>query len=411
MHAAVAVPVLVAAVGFAVACLVVLARGGPPRSLPKWAWALIICCVIPWGGVAFLAVGRASGARVPLDPLAPLQPRESAAPAPAHPAAPSLLARRASAGVVIEVDRLTKRFGSVTAVDGLSFAVQPGKVTGFLGPNGAGKTTTMRLILGLDAPTSGTALVAGRRYSDIIRPLHQVGSLLDATSVHGGRTAWFHLLALARSNGIGQQRVREVLRLTGLEAVAGRRVGEFSLGMKQRLGIAAALIADPGVLLLDEPVNGLDLEGVRWIRQLLTLLAAEGRTVLVSSHLMSEMAMIADHLIIIGRGRLLADTPAAEFVSRARRDVLVKSPRATELAALLTACGATVSPQDSGGFAVTGIEAPGIGDLAAAHGISVHELVPRHASLEDAYLELTSGSADYHSLALPGQPSERVAIS
>ena len=416
MHAAVAIPVLVAAVGFVVACLIVLARGGPPRSLPKWGWALIICFSIPWGGVAFLAFGRASEPRVPLDALAPLQPREPTAPAPGHPAArshpvaPSLLARRPSAGVGIEVDRLTKRFASVTALDALSFAVQPGKVTGFLGPNGAGKTTTMRLILGLEAPTAGTALVAGRRYRDISRPLHQVGSLLDATSVHGGRTAWFHLLALARSNGIGQQRVREVLRLTGLEAVAARRVGEFSLGMKQRLGIAAALIADPGVLLLDEPVNGLDLEGVRWIRQLLTLLAAEGRTVLVSSHLMSEMAMIADHLIIIGRGRLLADTPAAEFVSRARRDVLVKSPRATELAALLTASGATVTSLDSGGFAVTGMAAPGIGDLAAAHGISVHELVPRHASLEDAYLELTSGSADYHSLALPGQPAERAAI-
>jgi ABC-2 type transport system ATP-binding protein len=308
--------------------------------------------------------------------------------------------------VVIEVSGLTKRFGPVTAVDGLSFAVQPGKVTGFLGPNGAGKTTTMRVILGLDSPTGGTALIAGQRYRDIIRPLHEVGSLLDATAVHRGRTAWFHLLALARSNGIGQQRTREVLRMTGLEAVAGRRVGEFSLGMKQRLGIAAALIADPAVLLLDEPVNGLDLEGVRWIRQLLTRLAAEGRTVLVSSHLMSEMAMIADHLIIIGRGRLLADTPAAEFVSRARRDVLVKSPRAAELAPLLTASGATVGPDDSGGLAITGMDAPGIGELAAAHGIAVHELVPRHASLEDAYLDLTSGSADYHSLTPPLRPGE-----
>jgi ABC-2 type transport system ATP-binding protein len=315
--------------------------------------------------------------------------------------------------VVIEVNGLTKRFGPVTAVDGLSFAVQPGKVTGFLGPNGAGKTTTMRVILGLDSPTDGTALIAGRRYRDIVRPLHEVGSLLDATAVHRGRTAWFHLLALARSNGIGQQRVREVLRMTGLEAVAGRRVGEFSLGMKQRLGIAATLIADPAVLLLDEPVNGLDLEGVRWIRQLLTRLAAEGRTVLVSSHLMSEMAMIADHLIIIGRGRLLADTPAAEFVSRARRDVLVKSPRAAELATLLAASGATVSPDDTGGLAITGMDAPGIGELAAAHGIAVHELVPRHASLEDAYLDLTSGSADYHSLTRPPKPAgpaEGVAI-
>jgi len=312
--------------------------------------------------------------------------------------------------VAIDVAGLRKAYGKTVALDGLDLSVQQGEVHGFLGPNGAGKTTTMRLILGLDAPTSGTALVDGRRYGDIARPLHTVGSLLDATAVHSGRTAWFHLLALARSNGIGQHRVREMLRLTGLEAVAGRRVGEFSLGMKQRLGIAAALIADPAVLLLDEPVNGLDLEGVRWIRQLLAFLAAEGRTVLVSSHLMSEMAMIADHLIIIGRGRLLADIPAAEFVSRAHQDVLVKSPQAAELSALLTASGATVTPQDAGGLAVTGLQAPGIGDLAAAHGISIHELVPRHASLEDAYLELTSGSADYHSLAWPDQRPEEVAI-
>jgi ABC-2 type transport system ATP-binding protein len=339
-----------------------------------------------------------------------LSPQALAPPVPSPLALPLRAHRRASAGpVVIEVDQLTKRFGPVTAVDGLSFAVQPGKVTGFLGPNGAGKSTTLRLILGLDSPTTGTALIAGQRYRDIVRPLHEVGSLLDATAVHRGRTAWFHLLALARSNGIGPRRVREVLRMTGLEAVAGRRVGEFSLGMKQRLGIAAALIADPAVLLLDEPVNGLDLEGVRWIRQLLTHLAAEGRTVLVSSHLMSEMAMIADHLIIIGRGRLLADTPAAEFVSRARRDVLVKSPRSAELAALLTVGGATVSPDEAGGLAVTGTDAPGIGELAAAHGIAVHELVPRHASLEDAYLDLTSGSADYHSISFPAERPEGVA--
>jgi ABC-2 type transport system ATP-binding protein len=265
----------------------------------------------------------------------------------------------------------------------------------------------MRLILGLDIPTSGTALVGGQRYQEIIRPLHEVGSLLDATAVHGGRSAWFHLLALARSNGIGQRRVREVLELTGLEAVASRRVGEFSLGMKQRLGIAAALLGDPRVLMLDEPVNGLDAEGVRWIRQLLASLAAEGRTVLVSSHLMSEMAMVADHLIIIGRGRLLADTPTADFVSSAHRDVLVKSPRAGELAALLSVSGATVRPEGAGGLAVAGLDAPGIGDLALAHGIAIHELVPRHASLEDAYLDLTSDSTDYHARPLP---AGRVAV-
>jgi ABC-2 type transport system ATP-binding protein len=284
---------------------------------------------------------------------------------------------------LIELDRLTKRFGGVTALEELTFTISPGKVTGFLGPNGAGKTTTMRLILGLDIPTSGTALIGGRRYQEIFRPLHEIGSLLDATAVDSGRSAWFHLLALARSNGIGQ------------------RAGGFSLGMKQRLGIAAALLGDPGVLILDEPVNGLDAEGVRWIRQLLTWQAAQGRTVLVSSHMMSEMAMIADHLIIIGRGRLLADTPAADFISRARHDVLVKSPRAGELADLLIAHGATVTPETGDGLAVTGLDAPGIGDLAVASGIAIHELVPRHASLEDAYLELAGDSTDYHAKIAP----------
>ena len=237
---------------------------------------------------------------------------------------------------MIEVDRLCKRFGRVTAVDGLGFTVRPGQVTGFLGPNGAGKTTTMRVILGLDAPTSGTALVGGRRYQAIIRPLRQVGSLLDATAVPGGRTAWFHLLSIAQSNGIGRRRVTEVLQLTGLDMVARGRVKGFSLGMKQRLGIAAALLGDPPVLMFDEPVNGLDAEGVRWIRRLFQTLAAEGRTVFVSSHLMSEMAVTADHLIIIGRGRLLADTPTERFIeASARTDVLVRSPRADELARLL----------------------------------------------------------------------------
>jgi ABC-2 type transport system ATP-binding protein len=413
MHASHATPVLVIAVAvvaivFIAACLTDLVRGAQPRNLPKWAWAIIICCSFPWGGLAYLFLGRTGRRGVSPDTLAPIP--VTTGPVAAGPGSP-LLTRRTpvspaslsspASPASIELDRLTKRFGPVTALDGLSCTVRPGKVTGFLGPNGAGKTTTMRLILGLDIPTSGTALVGGRRYQEIVRPLHEVGSLLDATAVHGGRSAWFHLLALARSNGIGHRRVREVLELTGLEAVASRRVGEFSLGMKQRLGIAAALLGDPGVLMLDEPVNGLDAEGVRWIRQLLTSLAAEGRTVLVSSHLMSEMAMIADHLIIIGRGRLLADTPAADFVSSTRRDVLVKSPRAGELAALLSADGATVRPEGTGGLAVAGLDAPGIGDLALAHGIAIHELVPRHASLEDAYLDLTSDSTDYHARALP----------
>jgi ABC-2 type transport system ATP-binding protein len=299
---------------------------------------------------------------------------------------------------MIEVEQLSKRFGRVTAVDRLSVTVAPGRVTGFLGPNGAGKTTTMRVILGLDAPTSGTALVRGRRYGTIIRPLHEVGSLLDANAVHGGRTPRVHLQAIAQSNGIGRRRVTELLQLTGLAPVADRRVKGFSLGMRQRLGIAAALLGDPPVLLLDEPANGLDPEGTRWIRLLFRSLAAEGRTVLVSSHLMGEMAQTADHLIIIGRGRLLADTPTERFVeASAGRDVLVRSPRAGELAGLLTAAGAAVTPADDGRLAVAGLEPAAVGDLAAAHGIAVHELIPRHASLEQAYLDLTGDSVDYRS--------------
>ena len=297
---------------------------------------------------------------------------------------------------MIEVDRLSKRFGHVIAVDGLSFTVRPGHVTGFLGPNGAGKTTTMRIILGLDAPTAGTARIGGRPYQELIRPLHEVGSLLNASAVHGGRTAWFHLLSIAQSNGIGRRRVTEVLQLTGLGGVAHRRVKGFSLGMKQRLGIAVALLGDPPVLMFDEPVNGLDPEGIHWIRLLFKSLAAEGRTVFVSSHLMSEMALTADHLVIIGRGRLLADTPTDRFVeSGSRTDVLVRSPRAADLASLLAARGATVLPQDDGSLAVTGLDAPAIADLAAGHGIAVHELVPRHPSLEAAYLDITSDSSEY----------------
>jgi ABC-2 type transport system ATP-binding protein len=297
---------------------------------------------------------------------------------------------------MIEVERLSKHFGPVAAVDDLSFTVRPGRVTGFLGPNGAGKTTTMRIILGLAAPTSGRALVGGRRYDGLIRPLREVGSLLDATSLHAGRTGWAHLWSIAQANGITKQRVTEVLGLTGLESVARRRVGGFSLGMKQRLVIAAALLGDPPVLMFDEPVNGLDPEGIGWIRGFFRELAADGRTVLVSSHLMSEMAQTADHLVIIGRGRLIADVPTQEVIeSSARRDVLVRSPRAAELAELIAQRGGTVTRQDDGALVVTGLDAAAIGDLAAGDGIAVHALVPRQASLEDAYLDLTRESTDY----------------
>ena len=304
---------------------------------------------------------------------------------------------------MIEAIDLGKRFGPVTAVDGLSFTVRPGHVTGFLGPNGAGKTTTMRLILGLDEPTNGRALVNGHSYQHIVRPLHQVGALLDATAVHPGRTAWIHLWSIAQSNGIGRGRVTELLQLTGLEAVAHRRLNGFSLGMKQRLGIATALLGDPAVLMFDEPVNGLDTEGIMWIRQLFKDLAAEGRTVLVSSHLMSEMALTADHLIIIGRGRLIADAPATQLIDAStHQDVLVRSPRGDELADLLTARDAQVTTEPDGALAVTKTTAAAIGDLAAAHGIAVHELTPRHATLEEAYLELTGDSVDYRTAK--GQP-------
>jgi ABC-2 type transport system ATP-binding protein len=384
--------VLAAAISFDVFCLIDLRRG-QVRYLSKWGWALVILVSNPWGGLAYLIFGR--------DDTGPAAPAPPLPEVPAVPAAPHGAQRRHPVGpMTIEVDRLTKRFGTVTAVDDLSFTVRPGTVTGFLGPNGAGKTTTLRVLLGLDAPTSGTALVGGRRYQEFVRPLHQVGSLLDATALPAGRAAWFHLLALAQSNGIGERRVREVLELTGLQSVAARRTGEFSLGMKQRLGIAAALLADPPVLLLDEPVNGLDPEGIRWICLLLRAMAAEGRTIVVSSHLMSEMAQTADHLIVIGRGRLLADTSTAEFVSGTRQDVLVQSPRAAELAGLLTTAGAAVSPE-GGGLAVTGMGAGAIGDLAASHGIAVHQLITRHASLEEAYLDLTGASTDYRA---PSQP-------
>jgi ABC-2 type transport system ATP-binding protein len=297
---------------------------------------------------------------------------------------------------MIEVCELTKRYRSAVAVDGLSFTVRPGRVTGFLGPNGAGKSTTMRVILGLDAPTSGWATVNGHPYQRLGRPLHQAGALLDAGALHGGRPARDHLLSIAASNGIGARRVAEVLGLVGLDSAAGKRVRGFSLGMKQRLGIAAALLGDPPVLMFDEPVNGLDPEGIHWIRGLLKSLAAEGRTVFVSSHLMSEMALTADQLIVIGRGRLIADAAVSEFVRQGlRRDVVVRSASDGDLAGLLAVRGAEVTAEPEGGLAVVGLDAAVIGEVAREHGISVHELTPRHASLEEAFMEITQASVDY----------------
>jgi ABC-2 type transport system ATP-binding protein len=291
---------------------------------------------------------------------------------------------------------LTKRYGPALAVDGLSFDVLPGRVTGFLGPNGAGKSTTMRLILGLDRPTAGTVTVGGRPYRGLRRPLWQVGAMLESGAIHPGRSARGHLLALARANGISRGRVDQVLALAGLDGVAGKRAGRFSLGMTQRLGIAAALLGDPGVLLLDEPVNGLDPEGVAWIRGLLRSLAGEGRTVFVSSHLMSEMEHTADHLIVIGRGRLIADTSLEEFTRRAAGGwVEVSSPGAGKLAQLLTGQGATAEASPAGDLAVRGMTAASIGDLAATHGIALHQLVTRQPSLEEAFIELTKDAMDY----------------
>ncbi|MDP9118624.1 MAG: ATP-binding cassette domain-containing protein [Actinomycetota bacterium] len=298
---------------------------------------------------------------------------------------------------MIEARGLTKAYGANRAVDDLSFDVLPGKVTGFLGPNGAGKSTTMRMIIGLDRPSAGAVRVGGRPYGAIHRPLHDVGAVLEARAVHGGRSAYNHLLCLAQSNGIGAKRVREVLELVGLDGVGRRRTRGFSLGMSQRLGLAAALLGDPPVLLCDEPVNGLDPEGILWIRTLLRSLAAEGRTVFVSSHLMSEMALTADHLIVIGKGRLIADASTAAIIAQcSMNSVLVRSPRAAQLAEVLVNSGASVQTDGAdGSLRVTGISTCDVGDLAALHAIALHELSPQTASLEEAFMELTRDSVDF----------------
>ncbi|QDC25093.1 ATP-binding cassette domain-containing protein [Georgenia yuyongxinii] len=311
---------------------------------------------------------------------------------------------------MIEIRDLTKVYGSTTAVDHLTVTVRPGVVTGFLGPNGAGKSTTMRAVLGLDRPTAGEVLVAGRPFAEHPDPMHTLGALLDAGAVHPARTAHRHLTALARSNGIGPRRVQEVIDLVGLGNVAHRRAGTFSLGMSQRLGIAAALLGDPPVIMLDEPVNGLDPDGIRWIRTLLRSLAAEGRTVFVSSHLMSEMALTADHLIVLGRGRLIADVPLADLTSPLTA-VRVRTPDGGRLAAALTRPGVTVTPAAAGAGAdadadadaltVTGAGVDAIAAAALADGVLLTELTPLHDSLEDAYLALTRDDVEYSAQPAP----------
>ncbi|MFH8983074.1 ABC transporter ATP-binding protein [Streptomyces varsoviensis] len=307
---------------------------------------------------------------------------------------------------MLTLQGLTKRYGEKTAVDRLTLDVAPGKITGFLGPNGAGKSTTMRMILGLDHPTSGTALIKGKRYADLAHPLREVGALLDAKAVHPRRTAYRHLLAMARSHGIGAKRVDQVLDVAGLGEVAGKRAGSFSLGMGQRLGIAGALLGDPEVLMLDEPVNGLDPDGVLWIRNFLRSLAAEGRTVFVSSHLMSEMELTADRLIVIGKGKLIADAPMADILSRSSRNsVRVRGPEAEGLRLLadrLLEEAADVTWESAGELVVTGLSVERVGDLAHERHVRLHELRAVEASLEQAYMELTAGSVEYGQAPPPG---------
>lgn len=298
---------------------------------------------------------------------------------------------------MIELEGLTKRYGDTTAVDRLTFAVRPGIVTGFLGPNGAGKSTTMRMILGLDHPTAGDVRIDGKRYEQLKDPLTYIGALLDAKAVHGGRSAFNHLLCLAQSNGIEKSRVAEVLDTVGLTAVARKKAKGFSLGMGQRLGIAGALLGDPRILMFDEPVNGLDPEGIHWIRTLMKSLAAQGRTVFVSSHLMSEMALTAEHLVVIGQGRLLADTSMADFIrANSRSYVRVRSPQRERLLDVLHGAGITVVETGAGALEVEGGKAEPIGELAAQNGIVLHELSIQQASLEEAFMQLTAESVEYH---------------
>ncbi|TQK51811.1 ABC-2 type transport system ATP-binding protein [Streptomyces sp. SLBN-118] len=308
---------------------------------------------------------------------------------------------------MIELEGLTKRFGSLTAVDHLSFTVRPGVVTGFLGPNGAGKSTTMRMMLGLDNPTSGTVRIDGRHYRDLQEPLKYVGALLDAKAMHGGRSAYNNLLCLAQSNRIPASRVSEVLDTVGLTSVAKKKSKGFSLGMGQRLGIASALLGDPEILMFDEPVNGLDPEGIHWIRNLMKTLASEGRTIFVSSHLMSEMALTADHLIVIGQGRLLADTSMADFIHQNSRSyVRLRSPHQERLRDLLYASGFVAVEAGHGVLEVDGATTEQLGELAARHQVVLHELSAQRASLEEAFMQMTAGSVEYHAHSAHDAPPQ-----
>jgi ABC-2 type transport system ATP-binding protein len=302
---------------------------------------------------------------------------------------------------IIEASGLTKQYGTTVAVDDLSFQVLPGQVTGFLGPNGAGKSTTLRMIMGLDTPTKGTVTIGGRPYNEHRRPLFEVGALLDAHALHSGRSAYNHLLCLAQSNGIGRPRVAEVLELVGLTSVARKRAGGFSLGMGQRLGIAAALLGDPEVLLFDEPVNGLDPEGIVWIRNLMRSLAADGHCIFVSSHLMSEMALTADQIIVLGRGKIIADAPVSEILAQvAGKAVRVRTPERAKLTKLLEAKDVTLTATDPDILMVNGLAAANIGEIAAKSQVVLHELTPMAGSLEDAYLALTEDEVEYHAGSL-----------
>jgi ABC-2 type transport system ATP-binding protein len=314
---------------------------------------------------------------------------------------------------MIEIEHVTKRYGEKVAVEDLTFSVKPGVVTGFLGPNGAGKSTTMRLILGLDRPTSGTATVNGKPYRDLPAPLHEIGALLEARAIHTGRSAYHHLVAMGQTHGIGRRRVDEVIELVGLSEVARKRAGGFSLGMGQRLGIAAAMLGDPATLILDEPANGLDPEGILWIRNLLKGLAAEGRTVFLSSHLMAEMAQTADHLIVIGRGRLIADTTVADIVAQASMGaaVLVRTPQAAELREALVGKSVTVTSAERDVLEVHGLTSAEVGTAAARHGIVLHELVPQTASLEQAFMGLTGDAVEYHAGMFGEENAEQIEVA